>query len=210
MTQSRIIPPVFLIQRGQIEEILRHQVWADAQMRRQLQEMKQCVEMTSLGSMTPAGARARLVKIARAMNAATLELARVSQSVLKSARHAEAIHAGNAAPGLRGLPAQSLSSWRDWQWQGTNPAAGCLTFEAADWNDLFAVIDLWVERAIQRALAVRATAEYLVVRLDGTERARSMTEELFKQLDYSAQEFWSNFALTGCIGVSQLPSQPLS
>ena len=201
MAQSRIIPPVFLVQRDQVEEVLRYQVWADAQLRRHLQEMKRCLEMTELGCMTPAGARERFTKLARAMHAATREFAKIAQSVLKPARKTKLARAWTPVPVPHGVPAERENTWREWQWQATDPAAGCLTFEAADWNDQFAVADVWIQRAVHRALAVRATGECLALRMDGLERARTTTEELIKQLDYATQEFWAKFTLAGSIGV---------
>lgn len=203
MAHSRIIPPVFLVQRDQIEEVLRYQVWADAQLRRHLRQAKRCVKMTELRRMTPAGARERLSKLARAMHAATREFAKIAQSVLKPARKAEMFQARKAVPVPHGVRAESTSTWRSWQWQATNPAAGCLAFAAADWNDQIAVADLWVHRAIHRALAVRATGEYLAVHLDGLERARDMTEELAKQLAYATNDFWTKFTLAESIGTSR-------
>lgn len=203
MAQSRIIPPVFLVHRDQIAEVLRYQVWADAQMHRHLQGAKRCVEMTALGCMTPAGARDRLAKLARAMHAATREFAKIAQAVLKPAAKPQTTRTRAAVAVPHGHPCEPESSWRQWQWQATNPAAGCLAFEAADWNDQFAVADVWIQRAVHRALAVRATGEYLVLRMDGLERARCMTDDLIKQLEYATTDFWSKFTLGESIGVGR-------
>jgi hypothetical protein len=203
MGPSRIIQPVFLVQREPIEELLRYQVWAHAQLQRHLQEVKRCVDSTELGGMTPAGARERLAKSARAMHAATREFAKIAQSVFRPARKTTSIRARSLVPVPHGVSPEPAGSWRQWQWQATHPAAGCLAFEAADWNEQFAVADLWIQRAVHRALAVRATGDYLAVRLDGLARARAMTEELTRQLEYASKDFWARFTLADSIGANR-------
>jgi hypothetical protein len=197
------MPPVFLVQRNQIEEVLRYQVWADAQLRRHLREATRCMELTELGCMTPAGARARLTQIARAMHAASCEFAKIARCALKPARKAEMERTPAPIPVPHGLPPEPEPVSRSWQWQGTHPAAGCLAFEAADWNDQLAVAELWIQRAVHRALTLRAAGEHLAVSMDGMERARSIMEELGKQLEYATQDFWTRFTLAEGLGMDR-------
>jgi hypothetical protein len=201
MRHSRIIPPIVLVQRDQIEDVLRHQVWADAQLARHQQEVKRCIELTELGCMTPAGARERLTKLARAMHEAIREFAKVAQAALKPVQKSQTIPHPTAVPVPHGHPGEPGASWRQWQWQATNPALGCLAFEAADWNEQHAVANLWIQRAVHRALAVRATGEYLAVRVDGLDRARKMADEVSRQLRHASREFWEKFILAESIGI---------
>jgi len=206
MARSQNIPPICLVQREQIEEVLRYQVWADAEMRQQLQSAKSCIELTELGCMTPAGARERLGKLARAMHEATREFAKTVQAILRPAPAKESPHQREAVPvplGRRTRTSQEEQSWREWQWQATSPAHGCLAFATTAWDDEFNVADKWIQRAVHRALSLRATGEYLAVRLDGLERARRMAEDLMQQLQRASEEFWSQSTLPQCIGVER-------
>lgn len=201
MKHSRIIPPIVLVQRDQIEEVLRHQVWADAQLNRHLTEVTRCIELTELGCMTPAGARERLTKLARAMHEAIREFAKVAQTALKPVQKFQSVPHQTAVPVPHGHRCEQKPSWRQWQWQATNPALGCLAFEAADWNEQHAVANQWIHRAVHRALAVRATGEYLAVRVDGLDRARKMANEVTRQLRSASREFWEKFILAESLGL---------
>lgn len=198
MTRSKIIPPVFLVHREPIADLLEHQIWADNQLRALLSEADRCVDLAARKKMTTAGARARLTRIARGMHQAITEFNQVAKTAL---RPVSAMSAVIPVPVPHGHGTQSTEHPHGhWQWQAPNPAAGCLAIEAGDWNDQTRAADLWVQRALHRALTLRATGEYLAVRLDGMERARKMMADLSKQLDYAANEFWSRFTLAESIG----------
>jgi len=59
---------------------------------------------------------------------------------------------------------------------------------------------------LHRALSLRATGEYLAVRLDGLSRATKMMKDLHKQLAYADDEFWSRFTLADSVGFRRPPS----
>jgi hypothetical protein len=200
MTTSKIIPPVFLVHREPIAELLEHQVWADNQLRALLSEADRCVNLAARKKMTPAGARARLARIARGMHQAITEFNKVAKIALRPVTAMSAV-----IPSRVPVPHGHNTKTADhtpghWEWQAPNPAIGCLALEACDWNDQIRAADLWVQRALHRALTLRATGEYLAVRLDGLERAGKMMADLGKQLDYAANEFWSRFTLAESIG----------
>ena len=202
MSQPINAPQIFLAQRENIAELLRYQVWADAQLRRHLGRVKHCVEMTRLGRMTSAGARERLAIIARSMHAAVREFSRIAHSLFDPASQYLRVRSTHAVPVPHGaFDEQPHRSWKEWQWKATHPPAGCLAFNVDEWNEQRAVADLWVQRNVHRALAVRATGEYLALRLDGLDRASSMSEELFAQLRFSSDDFWAKFELAECAGV---------
>lgn len=199
MTTSKIIPPVFLVHREPIAELLGHHVWADQQLRALLSEADKCVKLAARKKMTPAGARARLARIARAMHQAITEFSKISKHALKPVTAMSAI--ASRVPVPHGHNARTAEQPPGcWEWQAPNPATGCLALEAGDWNDQTRAADLWVQRALHRALTLRATGEYLAVRLDGLERARKMMADLGRQLDYAATEFWSRFTLAESVG----------
>jgi len=200
MNTSKIIPPVILVHREPIADLLEHHVWADSQLRTLLGEADKCVNLAARKKMTPAGARARLARIARAMHQAITEFSKITKTALQPVSAMSAAVAsrvpvphGHTAHAAERVPGQ-------WEWQAPDPTTGCLALEACDWNDQTRAAELWVQRALHRALTLRATGEYLAVRLDGLECARKMMSDLGKQLDYAANEFWSRFTLAESIG----------
>jgi hypothetical protein len=201
MTASKIIPPVFLVQREPVCDVLSHQVWAQQQLNQLLGEADRCVSLTARKKMTPAGARHRLAKIARSMHEAILEFSKVVKTSLKPANRLRPELSAPRVPVPHGHAASlPENNWRQWQWQATNPAAGCLALEAGDWNDQTRAADLWIQRALHRALTLRAAGEYLAVRLDGLTGATKIMKDLQKQLAYADDEFWSRFTLAASVG----------
>jgi hypothetical protein len=200
MTTSKIIPPVFLVHREPIADLLEHHVWADSQLRVLLSEADKCVNLAARKKMTPAGARARLARIARAMHQAIKEFSKLTKTALQPVTAMSAA-VPSRVPVPHGHPAHATEHvLSQWEWQAPNPTAGCLALEACDWNDQTRAAELWVQRALHRALTLRATGEYLAIRLDGLERARKMMADLGKQLEYASNEFWSRFTLAESIG----------
>jgi hypothetical protein len=201
MNSSKIIPPVFLVHREPICDVLSHQVWAQQQLNKLLSEANRCVGMAARKKMTPAGARHRLAKIARSMHEAISEFSKIVKSSLQPATGMRIESPSPRVPVPHGHNGASPeNNWRHWQWQATNPAAGCLALEACDWNDQTRAAELWIQRAVHRALSLRATGEYLAVRLDGLSRATKMMKDLQKQLAYADKEFWSRFTLATSVG----------
>lgn len=201
MTTSKIIPPVFLVQREPVCDVLSHQVWAHRQLGSLLGEAERCVSLTARKKMTPAGARHRLAKIARSMHEAIREFSRSVKTSLQPVNHLRATSPSPKVPVPHGHTATlPESNWREWQWQATNPEAGCLALEACDWNDQTRAAELWIQRALHRALSLRATGEYLAVRFDGLNRATKMLKDLQRQLAYADNEFWSRFTLAASVG----------
>ena len=201
MNSLKIIPPVFLVHREPICDVLSHQVWAQQQLNKLLSEANLCVGMAARKKMTPAGARHRLAKIAGSMREAISEFSSIVKSSLQPATGMRIESPCPRVPVAHGHHAASpANNWRHWQWQATNPAAGCLTLEASDWNDQIRAAELWIQRAAHRASSLRATGECLAVRLDGLNRATKMIRDLQKQLAYADQEFWSCFTLASGVG----------
>lgn len=201
MTSSKIIPPVFLVHREPVEDLLQHQVWADAQLRRQVRLAQRCVDRVLDGKLTPAGARAKLTRLARTMHEAIREFGRLTRTALKPVTVEKPVLSQPRVTVPYHQPAQpQTSNWRQWQWQATNPVLGCLALEAFDWNQQSSAAELWIQRSVHRALTIRAAGEYLAVRLDGLDAARKTLADARKQLDYATKDFWSRFTLAESIG----------